>query len=262
MFSSIVFTAVLASSAVLLSQAIVVPNEPGPGDSFDEGQTCHIGWGGDTSSGSTTAWKNMAIELMTGPNEAMIHITTVAQGQDGTVAGTFDYTCPQVTPNSPIYFYQFTAPGTSNYTWTGRFTIAAADGSSTPAQQTEQSDGQTVAYGTGALVDPSTAIGPPSFQTTGGSSSSSSNSSAVSGSTNSASAPPSLPSSAPPTSSTHSSAASKSSDTSGSSSGSTSASPPTKSGASGAIAVGPVDTRLWPFVAALTASAMAFTIFL
>ncbi|KAJ7190549.1 hypothetical protein GGX14DRAFT_507186, partial [Mycena pura] len=150
MLTSIVFTTVLASSA-LLSHAIVAPNEPGPSEVFNEGTNCHIGWTGDTAS--PTAWQNMTIELMTGKNEAMVHLTTVATGQDGTKDGTFNYTCPQVNPNSPIYFYQFTAPGTSDIGWTGRFTIAAANGSSTPATETEQADGQTVQWGTGALVN-------------------------------------------------------------------------------------------------------------
>ncbi|KAJ7886035.1 hypothetical protein B0H13DRAFT_2044669 [Mycena leptocephala] len=239
MFTSIVFTTILASSAVLLSQAQVDPNEPGPGESFPQGGTCHIAWNGDTTSGSTTGWKDMAIELMTGSNEKMVHLTTVATGKDGTIAGVFDYTCPEVIPNSPIYFYQFTAAGTSNFTWTTRFTIAGADNSSTPATETEQSNGQTVAFGTGALADPS-------------SSSSQSNSASDS--------PSSIASAAtkPASSLTRSSTATKSSDPSSASSA------PQTSGSSAAVAVGPMvlDTRMWPFVAALTASAMAFTILL
>lgn len=252
MFTSIVFTTILASSVVLLSQAQVDPNEPGPGESFPQGGTCHIAWNGDTTSGSTTAWKDMAIELMTGSNEKMVHLTTVATGKDGTVAGVFDYTCPEVIPNSPIYFYQFTAAGTSNFTWTTRFTIAGADNSSTPATETEQSNGQTVAFGTGALADPSSATPPPTFNSTDSSSSSQSNSASDS--------PSSIASAAtkPASSLTRSSTPTKSSDPSSASSA------PQTSGSSAAVAVGPMvlDTRMWPFVAALTASAMAFTILL
>jgi hypothetical protein len=111
MFTSTVFTAVLASSAVLLSNAIVTPNAPGPGDSFNQGTKCSLSWAGDTVS--TTAWANMAIELMTGKNEAMVHVTSqlyfapapichltiriaVATGQDGTKEGSFSYDCPEV----------------------------------------------------------------------------------------------------------------------------------------------------------------------
>ncbi|KAJ7626275.1 hypothetical protein DFH06DRAFT_597948 [Mycena polygramma] len=266
MFTSIVFTAVVASSAVLLSHAIVTPNEPGPGEVFNQGTTCHIGWAGDDSG--TDDWKGMAIELMTGPNEAMIHVTTVAQNQDGSVAGTFDYTCPEVTPNSPIYFYQFSSGGTADLTWTGRFTIAGADGSSTPATETETgSDGTPVLWGKGALTDPSTAVAAPNFNSTSGSSASG-GASASGGSSASASVPV-LPSSSAPTASSAapaSGAATRAASTAKSStpasSGSSSA--PQTSGSSAAVALGPMvmDTRMWPFAAALTACAMAFTILL
>ncbi|KAJ7065235.1 hypothetical protein C8F01DRAFT_1124857 [Mycena amicta] len=251
MFASIVLTTVIASRA-LLSRAIVTPNDPAPGDTFNEGTTCHVGWAGDADSGSTTAWLNMAIELMTGPNEAMIHVTTVATGQDGTKDGTFDYTCPAVNPNSPIYFYQFTAPGTANYTWTGRFTIAGTDGSSTPATETEiGGDGQTVHWGTGALVDASSAVPPPTFNSTSNSNSASSTSSQA---TTSSSSPTSSP-----TSKTGSVSPLSTSGTSSSPSGL-----PQPSGSNAAVAVGPMsfDTRMWPIAVALFASAMGFTMFL
>ncbi|KAJ6605800.1 hypothetical protein B0H10DRAFT_2161982 [Mycena sp. CBHHK59/15] len=253
MFTSIVFTAVLASSSALLSHAIVTPNEPGPGDVFNQGTTCHIGWAGDSGSGSTTAWKNMAIELMTGPNEAMVHITTVATGQDGTVAGTFDYTCPEVTPNSPIYFYQFTSGGTSNFTWTGRFTIAAADGSSTPATETEQSNGQTVSYGTGALVDPSTAVAAPTFNSSSSGSASGAASSSASAGGSSAAASTSAKASI-----------TRSAATTPLASASSSGSAASPSGSNAAMAMGSMvdGMHMWQAVVALTASAMAFTILL
>ncbi|KAJ7173648.1 hypothetical protein C8R46DRAFT_119190 [Mycena filopes] len=253
MFTSIVFTTVLASSALLVS-AIVDPNEPGPGDVFNQGAKCNVGWAGDDSG--TDAWKNMAIELMTGPNEKMIHITTVAQNQDGSVAGTFNYDCPEVTPNSPIYFYQFTAAGTANFTWTGRFSIAAPDGTTTPAKETEQSNGQTVLWGTGALVDPSTAVAAPIFNTSG----SSSGAGAPSGASSAPSAPISSPSA--PVSPSHTSSGSTPSN-SKASNASGSAAPAQSSGSSAAMAAGPIALeRVWPFVAALTASALGFTILL
>lgn len=55
---------------------------------------------------------------------------TVATNLDGTSgSGTVDFTCPDVSPNSAIYFYQYTQAGAPT-AWTTRFTIAAADGSS------------------------------------------------------------------------------------------------------------------------------------
>jgi len=94
---------------------------------------------------------------MTGSNTAMVHVADVVTGLDGTTGdGTYSWTCPNVTPStsnlssvrlqdvrlnvwcidSAIYFYQFTNNG-ADPTWTTRFTIAAADGSSTkPTEST------------------------------------------------------------------------------------------------------------------------------
>ncbi|KAJ6478516.1 hypothetical protein C8R47DRAFT_1138595 [Mycena vitilis] len=265
MFTSIVFTAVLISTA----RAIITPNEPGPGEVFNQGTTCHIGWAADDAG--SDEWASFAIELMTGPNEAMVHITTVAQEQDGTKAGTFDFTCPEVTPNSPIYFYQFSSGGTADLTWTGRFTIAGADGSSTPATETEKaSDGTTVLWGKGALTDPSTAVAAPTFNSTSGSSASGgASASGASGGSSASASVPVLPStsapagsSAAPASGAATRAASTAKSSTPASSGSSSA--PQTSGSSAAVALGPMvlDTRMWPFAAALTACAMGFTILL
>ncbi|KAG7443975.1 uncharacterized protein BT62DRAFT_971781 [Guyanagaster necrorhizus] len=159
MFSKLFTITVI--SAIIGAYADVVPTVPGPGDSYDEGDTCVIEWTGDKSS--TTAWKDMAIELMTGSNTAMVHITTVATGQDGTADGSYNYTCPDVTPNSAIYFYQFTAPAAANTTWVTRFTIASTNGKSTTPTNSTQPDGSDIAWGTGALVDPSLAVAAPDF---------------------------------------------------------------------------------------------------
>jgi hypothetical protein len=162
MFSRNVFTALLALSAPLSTFADVTPSEPGPGDVSNAGQPCNIVWSGDRPD-SGVNWKNMAIELMTGDNLNMVHITTVATGQDGSVDGKFSYTCPEVTPNSAIYFYQFTAPGAINATWTTRFTIASATGATTPPANANQPGpgGAAIPWGVGALVDPSKAVAAP-----------------------------------------------------------------------------------------------------
>lgn len=157
MFSRFVLPALL--SLVTLVSADPDPQEPGPGAVFNEGATCHIAWGADT----TGAWKSMAIELMTGDNWNMVHLTTVAT-LDGTTATTYDYPCPDVTINAPIYFYQFTYAGSpSTRYWTTRFTIADASGGTVAAPNTTQPDGQKIGWGIGALTDPSTAVAAPSY---------------------------------------------------------------------------------------------------
>lgn len=73
MFASITMTAVL-STLLLAARADPTPDTPGPGDSYNAGSTCSTTWVGDANS--TTAWKTMAIELMTGSNLAMTHLTS------------------------------------------------------------------------------------------------------------------------------------------------------------------------------------------
>jgi len=155
---------VLAASLSLVS-AQVYPFKPAA-DVYKTGEDCIIEWNGDKNS--TTAWKDMAIELMTGDNYQMVHLTTVTTGQDGTIDGKFVHKCPGVAPNAAIYFYQFTSPAITraNWTWTTRFTIAGEDGSTEPPTNATQPDANhtAIAWGTGKLLDPSTATPPPDFQ--------------------------------------------------------------------------------------------------
>lgn len=92
---------------------------------------------------------------MTGSNEAMQVLKVVGSDIDGTSQTSLSFTCPQVTPNSAIYFYQFTDKNSANPSWTTRFTIASASGESTTPTNSEQSDGQTVLWGTGSLASSS-----------------------------------------------------------------------------------------------------------
>ncbi len=59
-------------SAVLVALADPTPSEPGPGEIFNEGSTCHIAWTPDASG----VWKTLNIELMTGDNLNMVHLTS------------------------------------------------------------------------------------------------------------------------------------------------------------------------------------------
>ncbi|KXN86206.1 hypothetical protein AN958_10394 [Leucoagaricus sp. SymC.cos] len=160
MFSIPAFTLIAALASAFVVRADVVPSEPSPGSVYNEGATCPIVW--DADPDSPTIWKNMNIELMSGDNLNMVHITTVATNQDGTVNGRFGYPCPDVTVNSAIYFYQFTSPLTANKTWTTRFTIASATGETTPpANPTQPGTGEKIPWGVGALADPSKAVPAP-----------------------------------------------------------------------------------------------------
>jgi len=153
------FAAVAVSLSLLgLSQAQVTPTGPSPGQNFVEGQGCLINWTPDT----TGTWKTTYVELMTGDNFNMVHLTTVTSfdGTD-TTKTSFTYPCPKVSPHSPIYFYQFTSTGTNSPQWTGRFSISDATGAVTPPLNATQPNGAAIPWGTGALADPSTAKPPP-----------------------------------------------------------------------------------------------------
>lgn len=158
MFSRSAFSTLFLSIA-LVALADVTPTNPGPGQVFQAGAACPISWNTDT----TGTWKTLNIELMTGDNNNMVHLTTVAT-VDGTVSpGTFSFPCPAVTPPAPIYFYQFSSPAATDKQWTGRFTITSVAGQTVPASNQVQPNGQAIPWGTGALVDPSKAVPAPSY---------------------------------------------------------------------------------------------------
>ncbi|KIY53397.1 hypothetical protein FISHEDRAFT_33477 [Fistulina hepatica ATCC 64428] len=149
--------ATFATGTALLARADVSPSDPSPGAMYYEGKTCHVSWEGDTSTDSK--WGSMVIELMTGSNNAMVHLTTVASNQDGTKSGSYSYPCPSVHPNAEIYFYQFSAAAATDHAWTGRFIIATADGLyEAPSHNTSD-----ILWGIGALNDPSDASALPSW---------------------------------------------------------------------------------------------------
>ena len=70
--------AVLAGSALVRAEP--VPSAPGPGDVFRQGEQCSITWTPDAAG----VWKEMNIQLMTGDNFNMVHISSTS--------------CPACTP--------------------------------------------------------------------------------------------------------------------------------------------------------------------
>jgi len=155
MFATNTFIALFALAVPFLVRADVSPTIPGPGAVYNAGSTCLVAWTGDADS--TTIWKKMTIQLNTGSNFDMQLVTMVAINLDGTVDGQYTFPCPQVTPNSAIYFYQFSSSSTTNVTWTTRFTIASSSGQSTPPTNKTQPDGASIPWGIGAVVNSSLA---------------------------------------------------------------------------------------------------------
>jgi cobalamin biosynthesis Mg chelatase CobN len=70
--------------------------------------------------------------------------------------------CPSVTPNSKIYFWQFTSPFDNNTYWSTRFPITGADGQLTDPEHATQPNGAPTPWGTGALIEPTLAVAAPS----------------------------------------------------------------------------------------------------
>ena len=62
--------ALLASATFVHAQ--IDPSAPGPGDVFKQGEQCTFTWNPDT----TGTWKETNVELMTGNNLQMIHLTS------------------------------------------------------------------------------------------------------------------------------------------------------------------------------------------
>jgi len=157
MFSKFIIAAIAAGA--LLARADPNPSVPGPGDVYNEGSNCQIEWAADSSG----TWTQMSIQLMTGDNLNMVHLADLTI-VDATKVTTYTYQCPQVTPNSAIYFYQFQDPSSTQTYWTTRFAIADASGSTTPPTESAQPNGDKIPWGTGSIVgsiNNSTASSPP-----------------------------------------------------------------------------------------------------
>ncbi|KAF9515753.1 hypothetical protein BS47DRAFT_1381382 [Hydnum rufescens UP504] len=209
------FTAALLVLPFGLAVAAPSATVPGPNDKYTEGGNCTIAWTADTSG----LWTTMNIELMTGPNSPMVHLRTVATVNAQTTT-SFSWPCPMVSPNSAIYFYQFSSQqDQANTNWATRFLIAATDGSSTPPTDVT-STGVAYAYliGNGQVVGApnTTAPGPVSLAASSSSTSSSSSTDTASSLSLSASRPQSPSTISSSQSSTSTSSASTSSATSGS----------------------------------------------
>jgi len=141
MFASAAFLAL----AVSIAQAAVSPLTPA---TIQEGQQLQVQWSADT----TGTWTNVSIALMSGSNWEMNLVAPITDGVDGTQSpGLYEWTVPDVTPNSGIYFIQFTNNG-ADPTWTTRFAIASSSGETTEPTETVQPDGQDIAWGIGALA--------------------------------------------------------------------------------------------------------------
>ncbi|KAM0749002.1 hypothetical protein T439DRAFT_327501 [Meredithblackwellia eburnea MCA 4105] len=138
--------AILAAAASIVSAA---PSPLTPATS-NVGASCLIQYTPDT----TGTWTNATVLLRSGSNLAMTTVATVISGFDATTGGTIYWTCPDVTPNSAIYFYEFNLDGLDP-TWTTRFAIASSTGqTTTPTNSTQQ--GQNIPWGNGHLVSGAT----------------------------------------------------------------------------------------------------------
>jgi len=155
------------TSAIFLALASSALADPSPltPSTANTGSPCLISWTPDTSG----LWNETVIELMTGPNQDMMHVTTVTTVDTTSAApSTFTWTCPDVTLNAAVYWYQFShAAQPTNLLWSTRFAIASSTGQVTAAPNQIQPDSgaEAIPWGDGNLVDPSTAKPAPSYIT-------------------------------------------------------------------------------------------------
>jgi len=153
-----------AASLVALALASSVFADPSPltPPTGIEGQNCVISWTPDT----TGTWTETVIELMTGANEDMVHLTTVTTVDTTSSAATsFTWICPQVTLHSAVYFYQLShASNATDLVWTTRWGIAGADGQLTPPPNaTQPVTNAAIPWGTGYLVDAADSTAAPTY---------------------------------------------------------------------------------------------------
>jgi len=147
MLSSFLVAALFAAASPSL--AAVNPTSPDSSTVVKVGDDITALWTVDT----TGTWNNMEIQLMTGGNLQMVELAVLGQNIDGTTLTSYSVPAPDVSPYSQIYFLQFTPGGdVTQALWSTRFTIAGADGSTTPPTNTTNWNGQDVNWGTGALV--------------------------------------------------------------------------------------------------------------
>src|ERR1700722_10388121 len=84
MFTLLALSALLGSSLV---RADVTPLTPSPGAVYNEGSTCNIAWTPDT----TGAWNTTNIELMTGNNLNMIHLTSTSPLDESFIKNSLNF---------------------------------------------------------------------------------------------------------------------------------------------------------------------------
>ncbi|WVF72489.1 hypothetical protein IAT40_007305 [Kwoniella sp. CBS 6097] len=218
--------------------AIITPTSPDGSTVVKVGDKIQALWTAD----STSSWNNVQIQLMTGDNLQMVPLATIATGIDGTTATSYEFTAPDVSPYSKIYFLQFTNGGDLTApTWTTRFTIAGADGSTTDPTNSTVYSGTAVEWGTGTLLSTVTTDASGSGSSSGSSSNSTTGSTTASASASGANVVSTISvsssaaaESASAASSSESASASASATTSAKSSGTTAAAAAASSSGSGA----------------------------
>lgn len=153
------------ASIIALAFASTALAQPGPLTplAVPEGQPCTITWTAD----ATGKWTQTNIQLMSGDNDNMVPLTTIATvDTTAAAATTYSWTCPDVTIYAAIYFYQFShSTEPDNLIWTTRFAIESAAGATVPAPNATQPDGSAIAWGNGQLKDTADAKPAPSYIT-------------------------------------------------------------------------------------------------
>jgi hypothetical protein len=91
MFTAFAVSALLVSSLAPFTRADPTPLAPGPGDVFTQGGDCTFSWTPDP----TDTWKVMNIQLMTGSNFGMVHLTSTPRPNSSRFIHLTDCPCEQ-----------------------------------------------------------------------------------------------------------------------------------------------------------------------
>jgi hypothetical protein len=94
MFTGFALSALLVSIFAPAIRADPTPLTPGPGDVFNQGEQCTFSWTPDP----TGTWKVMNVQLMTGDNFAMVHLTSTPLLHESNPICRTDRTCKQPLP--------------------------------------------------------------------------------------------------------------------------------------------------------------------
>ncbi|KAK3846380.1 MAG: hypothetical protein J3R72DRAFT_433685 [Linnemannia gamsii] len=121
-------TLAVVGTMVSMATAYVNPIEPWGDSKWVPGTKALIQWNDENKEGPALSTNPIVdIFLMTGSDQQMVKLATIAEKINANTIRNYTYTVPTVAPIGKIYFIQITS-ATGVNAWTTRFTITDAAG--------------------------------------------------------------------------------------------------------------------------------------